>query len=63
MKTSWTGCTARAGLAGVAALIAVMIGDAPARTVVKLSAGMAQYCAPAAENAETQRVFCRSEHG
>jgi hypothetical protein len=61
MKTVWIRCTVAAALAGMAALIAIAAGGAQSRTAAGASIRVAQYCAPATENAETHRIYCRTD--
>jgi hypothetical protein len=61
MRTSWIRCIVGAGLAGVAALIAVVAGDAPVQTAARVSVGLWCSIAPPAENMETHRVYCRAD--
>jgi hypothetical protein len=63
MTTSWTRCIATARFAGVAALIAVAAWSVPSEAAADPGIWVAQYCAPAAENSETHRVYCRDDRG
>jgi hypothetical protein len=63
MKTAWMRYAVTAGLAGAVVLIAVAACSAQVRKATDASIWVAQYCAPAAENSETHRIYCRDDRG